>query len=113
MALADVDVPAAPRKRQLFSVPARTTALAHLLGSTAFSSYPRLPFTILPGGAYLRPEKATFTLGYANPDQAVGLEDPARAEPQFFETRIRPQMEQYFPAFKGSRPGLCLGRPLR
>ena len=104
MALAGVEVPVAARKRQLFSVPARTAALAHLLSSTAFSSYPRLPFTILPAGAYLRPEKAAFTLGYANPDQAVGLEEPARAERQFFETRIRPQVEQYFPAFRGLNP---------
>ena len=104
MALAGVAVPVAARKRQLFSVPARTAALAHLLSSTAFSPYPLLPFTILPGGVYLRPEKAAFTLGYANPDQGVGLEEPARAERQFFETRIRPQVEQYFPAFRGLTP---------
>ncbi len=40
MALADLEVPAAARKRQLFSVPARTTALARLLSNTAFSSHP-------------------------------------------------------------------------
>ncbi len=104
MALAGLEVPAAARKRQLFSVPARTKALARLLSNTAFSPHPSLPFTILPAGAYLRPETAAFTLGYANPDQAVGLEEPARAEPRFFETRIRPQVEHYFPAFKGSAP---------
>ncbi len=113
MALAGVEVPAAARKRQLFSVPARTTALAHLLSSTAFSSYPSLPFTILPGGAYLRPEKAAFTLGYANPDQPVGLGRARQGRAAVFRDPDPPPGGTVLPGLPGAHPGLRLGRPLR
>ena len=61
-------------------------------------------FTILPEGAYLRPERASFILGFANEDQPPGLEEPARAQRDFFEARIRPQVERYFPDFQGLAP---------
>jgi len=101
LARAGLDVPLVPKKRQLFSVPVKTEALVRLLHNASFSSYNLLPFTILPEGAYLRPERTSFILGYANPDQAPGLEEPARAERNFYDTRIRPQVERYFPAFQG------------
>jgi glycine/D-amino acid oxidase-like deaminating enzyme len=104
LARAGVDVPVVPRKRQLFSVPTRPEALLRLLKTSTFSAYNQLPFTILPEGAYLRPEKASFILGFANEDQPPGLEEPAKAQRDFYQTRIRPQVVRYFPAFQGLAP---------
>jgi glycine/D-amino acid oxidase-like deaminating enzyme len=104
MALAGLEVPMVPRKRQLFSIPAQAGPLNRLLSTPGFNPYNVLPFTILPGGAYLRPAAASFILGYANPDQPPGLEEPAMAQSDFFETRIRPQVTPYFPAFQGVPP---------
>ena len=101
---AGLAVPMVPKKRQLFSVPAKSEALVRLLHNTSFSSHHLLPFTILPEGAYLRPGRGSFLLGYANADQAPGLEEPVKAERYFYETRIRPQVEKYFPAFQGLAP---------
>jgi len=104
MALAGLEVPLVPRKRQLFSLPASEGPLSRLLLTPGFNPHKLLPFTILPGGAYLRPAAASFILGYANPDQAPGLEAPAMAQGDFFEHRIRPQVERYFPVFQGIAP---------
>jgi glycine/D-amino acid oxidase-like deaminating enzyme len=104
LARAGLEVPMVPRKRQLFSVPAQAGALRRLLETPGFSPYGKLPFTILPGGAYLRPARASFILGYANQDQPPGLEEPVVAERDFYEARIRPQVEPYFPAFQGLTP---------
>ena len=104
LARAGLIAPVIPIKRQLFSVPARKEALARLLNTATFSSHHLLPFTILPEGAYLRPERASFILGFANEDQPPGLEEPARAQRGFFEARIRPQVERYFPDFQGLAP---------
>jgi len=104
LALAGLEVPTVPRKRQLFSIPAKYGPLRRLLATPGFNDHNLLPFTILPGEAYLRPAAASFILGYANPDQAPGLEEPAKAECDFFETRIRPQVVRYFPVFQGLAP---------
>jgi glycine/D-amino acid oxidase-like deaminating enzyme len=99
MNLAGLKVPVTPRKRQLFAVAAREGALSQLLHTEGFNDYGLLPLTIMPGGAYLRPSPAAFILGYANPDQPAGLEDNPAAEPEFFKSRVRPQIAQGFPAF--------------
>jgi sarcosine oxidase subunit beta len=99
-----LDVPIVPKKRQLFSLPAKSEALVRLLHNASLSPHHLLPLTILPEEAYLRPGRGSFILGYANPDQAPGLEEPAKAQRDFFETRIRPQVERYFPAFQGLVP---------
>jgi glycine/D-amino acid oxidase-like deaminating enzyme len=104
MALAGLEVPMVPRKRQLFSIPAQAGTLGRLLSTPGFNPYNLLPFTILPGGAYLRPATASFILGYANPDQAPGLEEPAMPQGDFYENRIRPQVVAYFPVFQGLSP---------
>ena len=74
-----------PRKRQLFSVSAKEGDLSRLLETPGFNRYKMLPFTILPGGAYLRPAAASFILGYANKDQPPGLEEPAVAQRIFMK----------------------------
>jgi glycine/D-amino acid oxidase-like deaminating enzyme len=104
LALAGLEVPMVPRKRQLFSIPAQEGPLHHLLSTPGFNPYNVLPFTILPGEGYLRPAQASFILGYANPDQDPGLEEPATPRSDFYDTRIRPQVEAYFPVFQGLAP---------
>jgi glycine/D-amino acid oxidase-like deaminating enzyme len=104
LALAGLEVPLVPRKRQLFSLAAQEEPLQSLLKCRGFNAYNRLPFTILPQGAYLRPAAASFILGYANEDQPPGLEDKPAGEPEFFRGRIRPQLERYFPVFHGREP---------
>ncbi len=104
LALTGLEVPTIPRKRQLFSIPAREGPLSHLLATPGFNGHNLLPFTILPGGAYLRPAAASFILGFANPDQAPGLEEPPQAEQDFYEKRIRPQIVRYFPVFQECAP---------
>ncbi|MBM4272857.1 MAG: FAD-binding oxidoreductase [Deltaproteobacteria bacterium] len=104
LARAGLEAPVVPRKRQLFAISAREGPLRRLLETPGFNDYNLLPFTIIPGGAYLRPAPASFILGFANEDQPPGLEDQPVAEEDFFENRIRPQIEPYFPAFQGRAP---------
>jgi glycine/D-amino acid oxidase-like deaminating enzyme len=104
LALAGLEVSLAPRKRQLFSIPAPAGPLSRLLATPGFNAHNLLPFTILPEGAYLRPGVASFILGFANPDQAPGLEEPPQAQGDFYQNRIRPQIVRYFPVFQGLAP---------
>lgn len=104
LALAGLEARVVPQKRQLFAIPAQAVSLNRLLQAPGFNPHNLLPFTILPGGAYLRPGTAVFILGYANPDQAPGLEEPVAAEREFYESRIKPQVTRYFPAFGGLAP---------
>jgi glycine/D-amino acid oxidase-like deaminating enzyme len=105
MALAGLTVPVTPLKRQLFAVEAKEGALGRLLHAGGFNAHGLLPFTILPGGAYLRPAAGAFILGYADEDRAPGLEDNPQPEMAFFTNRIRPQVARYFPPFREARPG--------
>lgn len=104
MRLAGLKIPVVPRKRQLFAVTAPPGPLQHLLHAGGFNAYNLLPFTIMPGGAYLRPSPGSFILGFANEDQPPGLEENPAAEADFFEGRVRPQVEQHFPCFQGAVP---------
>ncbi len=107
LALAGQIVPVVAVKRQLFALNAQAGPLNRLLHSRGFNPYGLLPFTILPGEAYLRPAPAAnaFIVGFANEDQPPGLEDRPSAEPEFFEARILPQLERYLPIFRGALPG--------
>ncbi|MFA4904069.1 MAG: FAD-dependent oxidoreductase [Desulfobaccales bacterium] len=104
MSLAGLKVPVVPRKRQLFAVAAKEGALQRLLHAEGFNAHNLLPFTIMPGGAYLRPSTGSFILGFANEDQPPGLEEPPAAERDFFQGRVRPQVEPYFPCFQDVVP---------
>lgn len=101
MSLAGLNIPVVPRKRQLFAVTAKEGPLQRLLHPHGLNLHDLLPLTIMPGGAYLRPGTGSFILGYANEDQPPGLEEQPAAEPDFFENRVRPQVEAVFPCFKG------------
>lgn len=107
MALAGLTVPVVAVKRQIFAIAAKAGPLRSLLFTPGFNAHGLLPFTILPGEAYIRPTPAasSFLAGFANEDQPPGLEDRPAADREFFEERIRPQLERYFPVFKGVDPG--------
>jgi glycine/D-amino acid oxidase-like deaminating enzyme len=107
LALAGLSVPVVAVKRQLFALNAKTGQLNRLLHTRGFNLPSLLPYTILPGEAYLRPVPAAnaFIVGFANEDQPPGLEDQPVASPKFFEERILPQLERYFPIFRGALPG--------
>ncbi len=107
LALAGLTVPMVAVKRQLFALKAPAGPLNRLLHSRGFNAPGLLPFTILPGEAYLRPAPAAnaFIVGFANEDQPPGLEDRPVAEPEFFEARILPQLARYLPIFRGALPG--------
>jgi glycine/D-amino acid oxidase-like deaminating enzyme len=104
MGLAGLKVPVVARKRQLFAVAAKNGPLKHLLHAKGFNAYNLLPFTIMPGGAYLRPSTGSFILGFANEDQPAGLEEHPVAEREFFEGRVRPQVGLHFPCFQNAVP---------
>ncbi len=104
MGTAGIEIPVVPKKRQLFSVRAKGEGLKKLYQSKGFNSHNLIPFTIVPEGAYLRPAANSFILGYADEDRAPGIEDSPKAEREFFDERVLPQVAKYFPAFKGAVP---------
>jgi len=99
-----IKVPVVPKMRQLFSVKARGEALKKLYSTKGFNSHGLLPFTIVPGGAYLRPGANAFILGYADEDRKPGIEDVPKAERNFYDEKVLPPIAKYFPMFDGAVP---------
>lgn len=104
MTAVGIDVPVVPKKRQLFSIRTRTDPLKWLLNARGFNSHDLMPFTILPGGAYLRPAANSIIAGYSDVDREAGIEDGPRPETGFFKERILPQLVGHFPFFEGVVP---------
>jgi len=104
MGVAGIELPIVPKKRQLFSIRTREEQQKRLLNAKGFNSHDLLPFTILPGGAYLRPAANSIIAGYSDKEREAGVEDRPKAEPGFFEERVLPQLEKYFPMFGGAVP---------
>jgi glycine/D-amino acid oxidase-like deaminating enzyme len=101
---AGIDVPVVPKKRQLFSVKAKGEALKKLYSAKGFNAHGLLPFTIVPGGAYLRPGANAFIAGYADEEREPGIEDDPKADREFYDKRVLPPIAKYFPAFAGTVP---------
>ena len=101
---AGIEVPVVTKKRQLFSVKAKGEALKKLYSAKGFNAHGLLPFTIVPGGAYLRPGANAFIAGYADEEREPGIEDDPRAEREFYDNRVLPPIAKYFPAFAGTVP---------
>jgi glycine/D-amino acid oxidase-like deaminating enzyme len=99
-----IGTPIVPKKRQLFSIRTKEEQQKRLLNAKGFNSHDLLPFTILPGGAYLRPAANSVIAGFADEDREAGMEDRPKAEAEFFKDRVLPQLERYFPMFKGTVP---------
>jgi glycine/D-amino acid oxidase-like deaminating enzyme len=101
---AGIEVPVVPKKRQLFSVKAKGEGLKKLYSAKGFNAHSLLPFTIVPGGAYLRPAANAFIAGYADEEREPSIEDEPRADREFYDKRVLPPIAKYFPAFAGTVP---------
>ena len=101
---AGIELPIVPKKRQLFSLRTKEEQQKRLLNAKGFNSHDLLPFTILPGGAYLRPAANSIIVGYSDKERKAGIEDGPKAEPEFYMERVLPQLERYFPMFARAVP---------
>jgi glycine/D-amino acid oxidase-like deaminating enzyme len=97
-----------PRKRQLFAIPAKGTALQQLLFTEGFNQTGCLPFTILPKPrVFLRPfpTEENFWVGYADDfPRPFKLEEDPQPEKNFYQYGIYQVLTKYFPQFKDCRP---------
>jgi glycine/D-amino acid oxidase-like deaminating enzyme len=96
------------KKRQIFSIKARTEALRELLFSNEFTSAGCLPFTILPKpSAYIRPapEEDALWLAYADDfPRAFKIEDNPEPEEDYYRFGLYQVFVKYFPQFKDCEP---------
>jgi glycine/D-amino acid oxidase-like deaminating enzyme len=97
-----------PKKRQIFSVKAKTEELKSLLWSKGFNKEGCIPFTILPcPRVYLKPalEEEAFWFSYADdfPRGFKHEEDP-QPEENFYQYGMYQIAVKYFPQFIGSSP---------
>lgn len=97
-----------PKKRQIFSVKAKTDSLKKLLRIKDFSSVGCLPFTILPKpSVYLKPalEEDAFWFSYGDEfPRAFQLEENPQPEENFYRYGIYQVLVKYFPQFKDCQP---------
>jgi glycine/D-amino acid oxidase-like deaminating enzyme len=97
-----------PKKRQIFSLKAKTDVLKKLLWIKDFSPVGCLPFTILPKpSVYLRPalEEDAFWLSYGDEfPRAFQLEEDPQPEENFYRYGIYQVLVKYFPQFKNCQP---------
>lgn len=96
------------KKRQIFSVKAKTEGLRKLLLSSEFTNAGCLPFTILPKpSAYIRPapEEDALWLAFADDfPRAFKIEDEPEPEDNFFRYGLYQVMVKYFPQFTDCQP---------
>jgi len=96
------------KKRQVFSIKAKTEGLRKLLLSKEFTNAGCLPFTILPKPtAYIRPapEEDALWLAYADEfPRAFKIEDEPEPEENFYKYGLYQVMLKYFPQFIDCQP---------
>ncbi|HXX86991.1 MAG TPA: FAD-binding oxidoreductase [Candidatus Acidoferrum sp.] len=96
------------KKRQIFSIKAKTDPLRKLLFSAEFTKAGCLPFTILPKpSAYIRPapEEDALWLAYADEfPRAFKVEDNPEPEENYYTFGLYQVFVKYFPQFKGCEP---------
>jgi FAD-dependent oxidoreductase domain-containing protein 1 len=96
------------KKRQVFSIKARTEGLKKLLSSKEFTNAGCLPFTILPKPtAYIRPapEEDALWLAYADEfPRAFKIEEEPEAEENYYRYGLYQVMVKYFPQFADCQP---------
>jgi FAD-dependent oxidoreductase domain-containing protein 1 len=96
------------KKRQVFSIKAKTEGLKNLLFSKEFTNAGCLPFTILPKPtAYIRPapEEDALWLAYADEfPRAFKIEDEPEPEENFYKYGLYQVMLKYFPQFIDCQP---------
>jgi FAD-dependent oxidoreductase domain-containing protein 1 len=96
------------KKRQVFSVKAKTEALKKLLYCREFTQAGCLPFTILPKpSAYVRPapEEDALWLAYADEfPRAFKIEDEPEPEENYYTYGLYQVMVKYFPQLTDCQP---------
>jgi FAD-dependent oxidoreductase domain-containing protein 1 len=96
------------KKRQVFSVKAKTAGLRKLLLSKEFTNAGCLPFTILPRPtAYIRPapEEDALWLAYADEfPRAFKIEEEPEPEENFYRYGLYQVMVKYFPQLADCQP---------
>lgn len=96
------------KKRQVFSIKAKTEGLKKLLTCKEFTKAGCLPFTILPKpSAYIRPapEEGALWLAYADEfPRAFKLEDEPEPEENYYTYGLYQVMVKYFPQFTDCQP---------
>ena len=96
------------KKRQVFSIKAKTEALRKLLFSREFTNAGCLPFAILPKpSAYIRPapEEDALWLAYADEfPRAFKIEDNPEPEENYYRFGLYQVMVKYFPQLTGCQP---------
>jgi len=96
------------KKRQVFSVKAKTESLRKLLFTKDFTDAGCLPFTILPKpSAYIRPapEEEALWLAYGDEfPRAFKIEDNPEPEENFYRYGLYQVIVKYFPQFKDCQP---------
>jgi glycine/D-amino acid oxidase-like deaminating enzyme len=96
------------KKRQVFSIKAKTEALRKLLFSKEFTNAGCLPFTILPKpSAYIRPapEEDALWLAYADEfPRAFKIEDNPEPEENYYRFGLYQVMVKYFPQLTDCQP---------
>jgi len=96
------------KKRQIFSVKAKSETLKKLLFCSEFTNAGCLPFTILPKpSAYIRPapEEDALWLAYADEfPRAFKIEDNPEPEENYYTFGLYQVMVKYFPQFIDCQP---------
>jgi glycine/D-amino acid oxidase-like deaminating enzyme len=96
------------KKRQVFSVKAKSEALKKLLYNKEFTTAGCLPFTIFPKpSAYIRPapEEEAFWLAYADEfPRAFKIEDEPEPEENYYTYGLYQVAVKYFPQFIDCQP---------
>lgn len=96
------------KKRQIFSVKAKTESLRKLLFSREFTDAGCLPFIVLPKpSAYIRPapEENALWLSYADEfPRAFKIEEDPQPEENYFTYGLYQVISKYFPQFRDCHP---------
>jgi FAD-dependent oxidoreductase domain-containing protein 1 len=96
------------KKRQIFSVKAKSDPLKKLLFSKEFTDAGCLPFTIVPKpSAYIRPapEEDALWLAYADEfPRAFKIEDDPQPEEDYYKFGLYQVLAKYFPQLTGCQP---------
>ncbi len=101
-----------PKKRQLFSVKAKTRELKELLNVKGFNELQCMPFTILPEpSVYIKPaaNENAFWISYGDDfPRAYLLEEEPQPEENFYRYGIYQVLVKYFPQFEGQNPSSAM-----
>ena len=101
------------KKRQIFTIPAKSTALKSLMHNPNFSEQRVLPFVILPkSGCYIKAvdEEGEFWVAcedefnrpyFNTPERTL---DDLKAEPDYYQKNVYPIVRKYFPEFENLAP---------